>query len=63
MWLLGIELRTFGRAISALNCWAISPARHMCVSSLKAHMDLESKGLNMSAPVYMFAYVLMVPNV
>ena len=26
MWLLGIELRTFGRAGSALNLWAISPA-------------------------------------
>jgi hypothetical protein len=26
MWLLGIELRTCGRAASALNCWAISPA-------------------------------------
>jgi hypothetical protein len=25
MWLLGIELRTSGRAVSALNCWAISP--------------------------------------
>ena len=25
MWLLGIELRTFGRAGSALNHWAISP--------------------------------------
>ena len=25
MWLLGIEFRTFGRAASALNCWAISP--------------------------------------
>jgi hypothetical protein len=26
MWLLGIELRTLGRAVSDLNCWAISPA-------------------------------------
>jgi hypothetical protein len=26
MWLLGIKLRTFGRAVSALNHWAISPA-------------------------------------
>ena len=25
MWFLGIELRTFERAVSALNCWAISP--------------------------------------
>ena len=26
MWLLGFELRTSGRVVSALNCWAISPA-------------------------------------
>jgi hypothetical protein len=26
MWLLGFELRTFGRAVGALNHWAISPA-------------------------------------
>jgi hypothetical protein len=26
MWLLGIELRTSGRAVSALICWAISAA-------------------------------------
>jgi hypothetical protein len=25
-WLLGLELRTFGRAVGALTCWAISPA-------------------------------------
>ena len=26
MWVLGFELRTFGRAVSAFICWAISPA-------------------------------------
>ena len=26
MWLLGIELRTSGRAVSTLNYWAIFPA-------------------------------------
>jgi hypothetical protein len=26
MWLLGIELRTCGRAVNALTYWAISPA-------------------------------------
>ena len=26
MWMLGLELRTSGRAVSALNHWAISPA-------------------------------------
>jgi len=29
MWLLGIELRTFGRAVSAPNHWAISPTRFL----------------------------------
>ena len=29
MWLLGIELRTSGRAVNALNHWAISPARRL----------------------------------
>ena len=28
MWLLGIEPRSIGRAVSALNHWAISPARY-----------------------------------
>jgi hypothetical protein len=28
MWMLGFELRTSGRAVSALNCRAISPAQH-----------------------------------
>jgi len=28
MWLLGIELRTSGRADKVLNHWAISPAQH-----------------------------------
>jgi hypothetical protein len=27
MWLLGFELKTFGRAVSALHCGAISPAQ------------------------------------
>jgi hypothetical protein len=29
MWLLGIELRTSGRAASALKCRAISPALYL----------------------------------
>jgi len=28
LWLLGIELRTSGRAVSALNHWAIAPSPH-----------------------------------
>jgi hypothetical protein len=31
MWLLGIELRTSGREVSALNCCAISPALFVVV--------------------------------
>ena len=30
MWLLGIELRTFRRGVTALNCRAISPAILFC---------------------------------
>jgi len=30
MWLLGIELRTSGRAVSVLNHWAIPPASLFC---------------------------------
>ena len=40
MWLLLIELRTFGRAGSALNQWAISPAQFLSFLSLK---DIETK--------------------
>jgi len=31
MWFLGFELRTSGRAVSALNHWAISPAPNLYV--------------------------------
>ena len=34
MWLLGIELRTFRRTVSALNCWAISPAPRMVLQRI-----------------------------
>ena len=34
MWLLGIELRTCGRAVSAPNHWAISPAQERSFSAL-----------------------------
>ena len=45
MWFLGIELRIYGRAVSALNCWAISPAWRQvlwrdCSSSLCPHCCL-----------------------
>jgi hypothetical protein len=38
MWLLGFELRTFGRAVSALTRWAISPAQPQVLNS-KHHTD------------------------
>ena len=37
MWLLGIELRTFRRALSALTHWAISPAPTLCSLSFFQH--------------------------
>jgi hypothetical protein len=43
MWLLGIELRTSGRAVSALSYWAISPAHNspfkdsLCCHTLSPH--------------------------
>jgi hypothetical protein len=40
MWLLGFEFRTFGRTVSALNCWAISPA-HPSLSFLLCHIYLD----------------------
>jgi len=45
MWLLGIELRTSGRAVGALNHWAISPAPHFsfldsCVLPIFSHRQL-----------------------
>jgi len=35
MWLLGIELRTSGKAVSALNHWAISPAPYWVIFNRK----------------------------
>ena len=33
MWLLRFELGSFGRAVSALNCWAISPAHFFSLNT------------------------------
>jgi hypothetical protein len=35
MWLLGIELRIFERAATALNYWAIFPALYLDLYNLK----------------------------
>jgi hypothetical protein len=44
MWLLGIELQTSGRAVSALNPWAISPApevfTYICTSAAIVHTNV-----------------------
>ena len=37
MWLLGLELRMSGRAASAVNLWAISPAQERILNPLKRH--------------------------
>jgi hypothetical protein len=37
MWLLGIKLRTSGRAVSALNRWAISPAHQQLFIPCMSH--------------------------
>jgi len=43
MWLLGIELRTSGRAVGALNHWAISPAPK--IPLLSPFVSLDSRNL------------------
>jgi hypothetical protein len=43
MWLLGIELRTSGRAVNVLNCWAITPApifNFMLSFSFQGYVDV-----------------------
>jgi hypothetical protein len=44
MWLLGFELRTSGRAVGALNHWAISPApTPRFLKSLKKERKIRGK--------------------
>ena len=40
MWLLAVELRTSGWAVSALNCWTISPTSSFLSLSAKATIHL-----------------------
>jgi hypothetical protein len=42
MWLLGIELSTSGRAVSALNCWAISLASSSFLDQMIQFSSLEN---------------------
>jgi hypothetical protein len=37
MWLLGIELRTYERAVSVLNHGAISPAPFILIFEIESH--------------------------
>ena len=43
MWVLGIELRTFGRAVSAHSGWAISPAQVLRLCSCRFFQTLKVK--------------------
>jgi len=52
MWLLGFELRTSGRAVSALNLWAISPT---CLSSFL------SLSLPLSLPSFLSFFLSIHP--
>ena len=52
MWLLGVELRTSGRAVSALNHWAISPALTKTFNVVIANLCL----------AYFIFYCAFLPN-
>jgi hypothetical protein len=54
MWLLGIELRTSGRTVCALNCWAISPVP----SSFQRHEKSQDRCLDSWIP--RLAYILLL---
>ena len=43
MWLLGFELRTSRRAVTALNCWAISPAPDGFLETVRRGFFAESR--------------------
>jgi hypothetical protein len=51
-WLLGFELRTFGSAVSALTCWAISPAH------LQTQTCLTFRFLNFYTSLYNFKHFI-----
>jgi hypothetical protein len=68
MWLLGFELRTFGRTVSALNHWAISLAPLMYLFML--HMSMHVLGRVIGVEVrerhlvaYLFSHPLPFPLV
>jgi hypothetical protein len=51
MWLLGFELKTFGRAVSVLTRWAISPARWDGL--LRAQLLLQRTQVQFLAPTFL----------
>jgi hypothetical protein len=52
MWLLGIELRTFGRTVSALNPWVISPAPNTRSLITSLHLEHKNKRQNILKQLY-----------
>ena len=63
MWLLGFELRTSGRAVSALNRWAISPApRYRFLNLLKLNTIENAKFGFLASKSPFFATLLDMQN-
>jgi hypothetical protein len=44
MWLLELELRTSGRTVSALDCWAISPAQCFIFNNIILRSESQGRG-------------------
>ena len=65
MWLLGFELRTFRRAVSALTCWAISPVPSCPLSKILPIGLLKDEGLithtHSDTPTPTRPHLLIVP--
>lgn len=58
LWVLGIELRSFGRAALALNCWTISPA-NTSLTLLKSEIWLPGLTLNLLVAQAGFELVIL----
>jgi hypothetical protein len=63
MWLLGIELETFGRAASVLNCWAISPvwSKFFC-KEVWASLHKDQNAKKKSSQTYSWAWMKQCNN-
>ena len=49
-WVLGIEPRSFGRAATALNCWAVSPAPGFCFLNCSLSLVIQFLSLGLWLP-------------